>query len=103
MFSGGAFHCISSSDSITLLHSRFNRTSGASGSCNNGSVLGNGLYTVNNTYTSQLTVIILNSSMDGTTIECQYDNGMTSKRVGFITLSAKDCSGKEYESFHIVI
>lgn len=93
IYKGDAFDCSSSNDNINLLHTRFNETSGASGSCNDGSIRGRSLHTVNNMYTSQLTVV-LSSNMDGMTIECQYDDGLTSISFGFITLSVQDCSGK---------
>ena len=93
VFKGSAFNCSSTDNSIILLHSRFSDPGGAKGECNNGSIEGVSLHVLNNTFTSQLTVTI-SHGMNNKSLECEYDNGTTTRTVGIIPLSAKDCCGK---------
>ena len=65
---GTAFDCPGSSNRISLGHSIF-RTSGTSGSCNNGAITAESVGVVDNCYTSRL-VVTVSSALNGTTVEC---------------------------------
>ena len=69
---GTNFDCPNSDNEIILLYTRFNESSGASGSCNNGSIVAQ-ILRVNaaDTYISQLNVAITKSNILGNTITCQ--------------------------------
>ena len=72
IWSGTAFEC--QSNEITLFHN--SGLSGTIGECNNGAIVGQGISDENNSYTSQLNVTV-SSDMDGKTIMCTYDDGMS--------------------------
>ena len=81
VWGGSAFDCMSSSNVITLLHSRFNSTGGTNGTCNNGTIVGKSIGVKNNHYTSRLYVRI-SSDLVGKDIECIRDNGTKTEKVG---------------------
>ena len=54
---------------ITLNHSRFSDTGGASGPCSDQGIVGHSIERTNNCYTSQLTVPV-NSDSINRTVEC---------------------------------
>lgn len=60
---------------IILRHSNFD-SGQATGACNNGAVIAEGVNVDNGCYTSQLT-LIPNLSIEGQTLECAVDNGVT--------------------------
>lgn len=71
---GSALNYPSSLNEILLYHSRF--VSGtAVGSCNNGNIVARALDIVEGRYRSQLFIGILTPELNGTIMECLYDNG----------------------------
>ena len=67
VWSGSAFDC--QTGGIVLRHIDFG-SSGTSGSCNNGAIVGQSVEVVDDCYTSQL-VITLSSEINNKTIQCQ--------------------------------
>ena len=61
---------------ITLFHSRFTESSGDSGNCTDGAVVGQSIDVVDNCYRSQLT-IFMPSAFNGCTVSCSVDDGVT--------------------------
>ena len=60
---------------IVLFHSRFTDSSGNSGSCNDGAVVGQSVEVVDNCYRSQLTISVT-PALNGRTVQCSVDGGM---------------------------
>ena len=77
---GTVFNCEVGAE-INLLHSQFVLEQGAFGNCNSGTIRGKSLRIENNRYISQLSVT-LSDDMSGETIECVYDDGMTTTIIG---------------------
>lgn len=78
VWKGNALDCPENGDTITLLHSQF-ANGMASGNCNNGAIVGQGVSPSGdtiNSFTSLLRVTV-NSSLYGKTVECAVDNGIT--------------------------
>ena len=72
IWNGTAFSgCQPDPDEILLQHSRFT-TTGSTGICNNGSIVGQSLSVQGSNYTSQLNVIITPDTV-GKTVKCAYD------------------------------
>ena len=86
MWKGSAFNCRSSSDGITLLHSRYNLSGGTDDECNNGAIVGQSLRVEDNYYTSQLSVTIT-PDMTGRSITCIHDNGTATDIIGWQTIT----------------
>lgn len=78
MFQESAINC----NSIILLHNHFNTTPK---SCNNGTIIGQGLTAEGNCYTSRLSVESC-CGLVGSTIEYHHDNGSATKRIGSFTI-----------------
>ena len=78
---GTAFNCESGIHEIVLLHSRFESDMNISKTCNNKTIVGQGLGVDGNCYTSQLNVTV---GLDriGDTIECAHYNNGTSDTIG---------------------
>ena len=72
IWNGTAFDC--RSKGIILFHN--SGLSGTVGECNNGDIVGQRVSQRNNSYTSQLNVTV-SRDMDGKTIMCTYDDGMS--------------------------
>ena len=70
VWGGSIFHCPSTDNTITLRHSVFTQLRG----CNNGAILGRGIYSQNSCYISQINVTIT-SRMNNGTVQCVYNNG----------------------------
>lgn len=68
---------------IILFHNQF-ASQRASGTCNNGAVIGRSIGTVNNSYTSEL-IIYVTPALDRRQVVCSMDNG-TEFLVGTATL-----------------
>ena len=66
---GTALSCPGSANGISLGHSLFNTSGGASGTCNNGAITAESVSVVDNCYTSRLMVTI-SPALNGTTVEC---------------------------------
>ena len=81
---GNAFNCSESGHEISLRHSSFRYSEGALARC--GNITGYSLRVKNNSYTSQISVV-LSSHLLGHTIECVYDNGEELVVVGNTTVS----------------
>lgn len=73
IWTGSALNCPSSSNEISLFHTRFT-SYGTYDSCNNGSIVAGSLSVEDNLYISQLNVTIT-SNILGKTIGCGYDGG----------------------------
>ena len=86
IWQGGAFNCSSSLNKIQLYHSRF-ATRTAAGSCNNGNIIARALDSTEGRYRSQLNIHSLTPEMNGTTIECLYDNGTHIHSINNITIT----------------
>ena len=87
VFQGNALNCSSTNNEITLLHSRFNTSSGINGTCNNGEILGYSLPVTDSSecYTSLLCITV-SPDMIGKHVKCAYDNGTTAKEIGSYTV-----------------
>ena len=73
---GTTFNC--PRDEIVLLHSHFINIIK---SCNYGATVAQGLYALNNSYSSQLNVTATRD-IDGTPITCAYDDGISDRNIG---------------------
>ena len=78
IWKGSAFDCQSSTNRIVLRHSQFE--SGASKSCNNGSITGRIINTTSDSdgmiYISQLIIQLnMNGNVEGGTVECAHEDG----------------------------
>ena len=71
VWKGSFFDC--PSDSIVLRHRVF--APGINGTCNNGEIVATGIEVINNSYSSQL-VIIVNPDMNNGSVECIRDGSM---------------------------
>ena len=66
---GTAFNCPGSANRISLGHSLFNTSGGATGTCNGGAITAESVGVVDNCYTSRLMVTV-SPALNGTTVEC---------------------------------
>ena len=73
VWQGTAFDC--ARNEILLRHSQFESQT-AIGECNNGAIIGRGIRSFDNAFTSQLNVSVT-TNLHGKTVECVYDNGTT--------------------------
>ena len=76
---------ISAGCEITLIHSEFTTGNGARAVCNNGDVVGQSVDVLNDCYTSQLSIEV-NSGVNGSTVECIRDDGVTATVIATSTL-----------------
>lgn len=92
VFQGNLINCSNTNNEITLLHSRFNALTEIHGICNNGTILGYSLpvNTSSSCYISQL-LITVTPDMIGKTIQCVYDNGVTTKEIGNFSIERTRC------------
>ena len=88
MWSGSAFMC--QAREISLRHGRFNQME-AIGSCNDGAIVGRGVASNGDQYTSQLDVT-LSSGLIGRTVTCSVDDGVGSTEIGTTTLAVNATS-----------
>ena len=89
VFQGNALNCGATSDEITLLHSRFNTTSGTDGSCNDGAIVAQSVNVESNCYTSTLNVTFISPTLIGRMIKCIKDDGTTSTLIGTISVPSE--------------
>lgn len=91
MWSGTAFECNNANNDIVILHSRFiSPDPNLLPSCNNETVVAQGLFVEHNRYTSQLNITI-DFSLIGKNITCAHDNGtVTHIIVGYHTFSRNE-------------
>ena len=82
---GDFFHCSSGNQAIEFVHNHFQGEATKYRTCNNGSIAGRIVRAENNSFTSQLN-IILTPDIAGRSIKCAYDNG-TIHRVGSLNLT----------------
>lgn len=85
VWQGAAFEC-AGSNIITLRHTDFR---GLQKSCNNGVIVAKAIGIVNNTFISQLNIMV-SPEMNNTTVECRYDRNLTTiviKSINIIVLS----------------
>lgn len=78
VWGGSAFQC---ANQEILLSNRNFGTSGASGVCNDGAIVGRGISAENDCYTSQLN-ITFTDGLQNSTIVCSVDNGTYSRAIG---------------------
>ena len=88
-WNGSAFDCTTSGNVILLHHSRF--ASGTDyGRCNNGRIIGRSINTTSDSdgikYISQL-IIQLDGTLEGSTVECVYDDGLHTIVIGTHVIS----------------
>jgi hypothetical protein len=86
LWRGTVFNCPAAE--ILLRHSQYaSGGSGASGTCNNGAITGQGLQNVvNNNFISQLTVTV-SAALNRGSVECAYNDGQRTSRIGLSTLT----------------
>ena len=89
VFQGNALNCGATNDEITLLHSRFNTTSGTDGSCNDGAIVARSVNVESNCYTSTLNVTFISPTLIGRMIKCIKDDGTTSILIGTISVPSE--------------
>ena len=77
--------CTMTNNEIVLLHSRFNNGSESTGTCNNGSIVGEIIELNGNNYTSQLN-ITFDPFLIGKTVECVSDDGENTISVANYTI-----------------
>ena len=77
---------ISAGCEVALLHSNFGDPGAARRVCNNGAVVGYSIGVENNCYTSQLDILV-SPELNGRTVECSIDDGVTISPIGTATLS----------------
>ena len=77
---------MSASCEITLFHSDFGIPGAARAVCNNGAVVGYNIGVENNCYTSNLDILV-SSGLNGRTVECIMDDGVTNMLIDTATLS----------------
>ena len=83
---GSAFNCPSNNDEILLRHSQFAEDN-AFGYCNSEDIEGQGLRNVeNNCFSSQLNINV-SSEFNNKTVECAFNNGMSVRTIGTVTLT----------------
>ena len=78
IWGGSAFRCSSTNNEITLFNTD---RMGESRKCNDGKISGFSLTAENNSYTSQLNVLV-SSEMIGRTIGCFHDRGGSTAEIG---------------------
>jgi hypothetical protein len=71
--------CQAQNNGLLLRHSEFNTSRGITESC--GGIVARSIGKINNTYFSQLTVIV-SQELNGTEVECAHDNGASINRIG---------------------
>ena len=91
---GTVFNCEVGAE-INLLHSQFVLEQGAFGNCNSGTIRGKSLRIENNRYISQLSVT-LSDDMSGETVECVYDDGMTTTIIGNYSINLTTGTNANY-------
>lgn len=77
---GSALHCPLSSNEIPLLHSRF-VNGNTSGTCNQGQIIAYALGVQGLHFRSQLVISEVTAGMNGTTVQCDYDDGATTHSI----------------------
>ena len=84
VWQGSAFHCPQSSDEIALRHAQFLESVGV---CNDGAICAHADSILSpDCFISNLTVYIT-PALDGRTVRCEYDNGITVTLVRSFTLN----------------
>ena len=79
---------------IQLRHSRF-ASDTVIGSCMNGAVEGRSIKVENDFYTSQLNVLA-STNVNGKTIRCDYDNGISPIEIGTSTFTLSSQQGIKF-------
>lgn len=70
---------------IILRHSQFVSGHKTAGICNNGTIVGQIIREENNSYTSQL-IVLMTPDLIGRTVECAANNGTEENLIGVTTL-----------------
>ena len=74
---GTAFQCDDNNqDIIDLRHSQFGRSQKPGGTCNDGAIVARAIGVFNNSYISELNVIV-SPELNNTTVECVHDYNLT--------------------------
>ena len=98
VFQGSALSCGATSNEISLLHNRFDTTSGTNGSCNNGIIVARSNRIESNCYTSTVNVMFISPSLIGRTIKCIKDDGITSTLIDVVSIPAEPgIKGEDYQ------
>ena len=84
---------------ITLFHSEFGIPGAARGVCNSGAVVGYNIGVENNCYTSNLDILV-SPGLDGRTVECIMDDGVTNTLIDTATLSITTSKSIEMVTIH---
>jgi hypothetical protein len=77
---------ISAGCEVTLFHSEFGVPGAARGVCNSGAVVGYNTGMENNCFTSNLDILV-SPGLNGRTVECIIDDGVTNTLIDRATLS----------------
>ena len=74
---GTAFHCDNNNFGVIYLrHSQFRESENFEASCNNGAIVARAIGVVNNSYISELNVIV-SPELNNTTVECEHSYNLT--------------------------
>ena len=90
---------ISAGCEITLFHSDFGIPGAARAVCNSGAVVGYNIGVENNCYTSNLDILV-SPGLDGRTVECIMDDGVTNTLIDTATLSITTSKSIEMVTIH---
>ena len=89
VWNGSAFDCPSSSESfnnqILLRHSGFGSRDNSMGSCNDGTIVAEGVSAEDDYFTSQLSVVV-GPSIVGRQVTCYYENTVSEVVIGNATI-----------------
>ena len=83
---GSALNCPSSLNEIQLYHSRF-ASGRAIGYCNDGNIVAYAVGIAEGQFRSNLLIVNLTREMNGTTIECNYDDGANINSINSTTIA----------------
>ena len=93
---------ISAGCEVTLFHSEFDDPGAARAVCNSGAVVGYNIGVENNCYTSNLDVLV-SSGLNGRTVECIMDDGVTNTLIDTATLSITTSKTVIYNTMEMII
>ena len=90
LWRGSAFDCESTSDEIILRHSTFG-TTGTSGTCNSGTIVGQSVGVEDTCFTSRLNVTV-SESLNSRAVQCDHNSNTGTRNIGSAILNV--VSGK---------
>ena len=77
IWKGSAFNCPESNNEIQLLHRQFDIPENTRETCNNGGIIGYSVGVLENRYYRSRLNVQITQALNGTDVECEYDNGVT--------------------------